>query len=181
MRRGKVFPATSAKSLLNPLRRVVQSPRRTARALALRPGDRVLEVGSGPGFFSPHIADAIPQGGLIMLDLQIEMVTLARDRLVDGAKTAFVQADAVSLPFAEGSLDVVFLATMLGEVPDPDACISQVHRVLAPGGVLAVAETRRDSDFIPLTGLRQLVERHSFEFLGRRGPGWQYVARFRAV
>jgi hypothetical protein len=46
---------------------------------------------------------------------------------------------------------------------------------------VAVVETRRDSDFIPMPQLQALVERHSFRFLERRGVNWQYVARFRAV
>jgi ubiquinone/menaquinone biosynthesis C-methylase UbiE len=183
MQQGKVFPATSARSLVNPLRRVVQSPDRTIRAAQLPPGARVLEIGAGPGFFSPAIARAVPGGHLVVTDLQGEMVEMASRRVRSDRSTpvSFARTDAAQLPFSDGAFDVVFVATMLGEVPDLDHCVAEVRRVLAPNGVAVVAETRRDSDFIPIHDLRALMAGHSFELLGRRGSRWQYVARFRAT
>jgi ubiquinone/menaquinone biosynthesis C-methylase UbiE len=176
--RGKVFPAANAKSLLNPLRRLVQSPRRTVASVGLDPDSRVLELGCGPGFFSPYLAQAVPAGQLVLADLQAEMLLLARERVSSERHPWFVQADGSVLPIAAGSLDAVFIATVLGEIPDPAACVADVHRVLRQNGSLAIAETRRDSDFIPLPKLRDLVEPHGFVFAGRRGMQWQYVARF---
>jgi ubiquinone/menaquinone biosynthesis C-methylase UbiE len=176
--RGKVFPADQAKSLLNPLRRLVQSPGRTVAAMGLASHARVLEVGSGPGFFSPAIARALPRGQLVLVDLQAEMLVAARARLGHAMNVSLAQADACALPVGTGQLDAVLLATMLGEVPDRDQCIEEVRRVLRPGGLLTIAETRRDSDFIPLTSLRNLLDRHEFSFVDRRGMAWQYVARF---
>jgi ubiquinone/menaquinone biosynthesis C-methylase UbiE len=176
--RGKVFPAARAQSLLNPARRLVQSPRRTVAAMGLAGGDRVLEVGSGPGFFSPLIAEAVPSGRLVLVDLQAGMLQAARPRLARFANVSFAQTDAQALGLAAAQFDAVLLATVLGEVPDPDGCVDEVRRVLRPGGLLTIAETRRDSDFLALPTLRALVERHGFSFLDRRGVAWQYVARF---
>jgi ubiquinone/menaquinone biosynthesis C-methylase UbiE len=181
MGRGKVFPASSAKSLLNPLRRIVQSPRRTVAAMTLPRSGRVAEIGAGPGFFSPAIADVVPDGVVIVVDLQVEMVQLARGRLRGRSNTQFVVADATRLPFRSSSIAAVVLATMLGEIPDPESCVSEVRRVLGDDGELAVAETRRDSDFVPLDALTALVQPAGFAFDRRRGPGWQYVARYRAT
>jgi ubiquinone/menaquinone biosynthesis C-methylase UbiE len=178
--RGKVFPADRARSLLNPGRRLLQSPRRTVAAMGLAPDDTVLEVGSGPGFFSPFIARAVPGGHLLLVDLQAEMLLVARGRVEGIDNVSFAQADACSLPLGAGLYDAVLLATMLGEVPDRDGCIDEVRRVLRPGGLLAIAETRRDSDFIALGSLRALLERHGFSFVDRRGIAWQYVATFRS-
>ena len=176
MGRGEVFPAAQAKSLLTPLRRLVQSPGRTVRAAGPAPTDTVLEVGAGPGFFSVDLAAAVPDGLLVMADLQLEMLRIGTGR-VPAAGGA--QVDAQALPFRDGSVDLVLLATMLGEVPDPALAVREARRVLRrPGGVLAVAETRRDSDFLALGQLRTLVEPAGFAFLGRRGWAWQYVARF---
>jgi ubiquinone/menaquinone biosynthesis C-methylase UbiE len=177
--RGKVFPAEQASSLLNPLRRLVQSPRRTVAAMGLAPNAEVLEVGSGPGFFSPLIARAVPTGRLVLVDLQAEMLFAARARLGAFATISCTQGDACALPIFSGRFDAVLLATMLGEVPDPGQCVEEVRRVLRPGGTVSIAETRRDSDFIPLASLRALLERHGFTFVERRGMAWQYVATFR--
>ena len=181
MSRGRVFPAEQARSLLNPLRRLVQSPARSVAAIDVAAAARVLELGCGPGFFTPHLAGRVPAGFLLAMDLQPDMLTIARERVARHTHVHVACGDAMDLPLATGSLDAAFVATMLGEVPDPGACIAEVRRVLADGGSLSIAETRRDSDFIPLDALRQLVEAHRFTFVGRRGPRWQYVAQFRAT
>lgn len=180
LERGKVYPASHAKGLLNPLRRLVQSPRRTTAALELTGNESVMEIGSGPGFFSSALVKALPRGHLVLADLQVDMVRLARQRLSASTGAHFVGADCMALPFAAGAFDTVFMATMLGEVPTPSRTLREIHRVLRPGGLLAIAETRRDSDFLAYAPLCQMVERACFSPLARRGPRWQYVARFRA-
>jgi len=91
MRRGKVYPAAQARSLLNPLRRLVQSPRRTVVAMALSPGAKVLELGCGPGCFSPFIAQAVPRGIVVLADVQFDMIILARERLSAGSNAPYLQ------------------------------------------------------------------------------------------
>ena len=178
--RGKIFPAAHAKSLLNPARRLVQSPRRTVGAIAMKPGVNVLEIGCGPGFFTPSLLHATT-GSVFHFDLQMEMLTIARDRVQRSPRAFAVQGDGSVLPFPSACLDSVFIATVLGEIPDRDACVREVRRVLRSSGTFAVAETRRDSDFIGLTDLQSLMGRHGLEFAGCRGFRWQYVARFRSA
>jgi ubiquinone/menaquinone biosynthesis C-methylase UbiE len=177
--RGKVFPAEHARSLLNPARRLVQSPRRTIAATGVRSDARVLELGCGPGFFSPFVVQAAANGQVVLADIQAEMLRLARGRLVSQRAVSYVQADGSALPLASRSFDAVIIATVLGEIPDPGACIREVRRILRPDGTLAIAETRRDSDFIAPDQLQRLVEPLGFALAGRRGLRWQYVARFR--
>lgn len=176
--RGKVFPATRASSLLSPLRRLVQSPRRAVARMGLEDDARALEIGCGPGYFSPDLARAVPRGRVVLLDLQLEMLQLARQRLFDVGNAVYTQGDATHLPFRSEWFDAVLVVLMLGEVPDQGACLSEIRRVLRRDGVLTVAETRRDSDFIALPALRTLVEPLGFRFIDRRGMRWEYTARF---
>lgn len=60
MGRGRTYPASAARHLLNPLRHLVQPPRRVVDRMPLHPTDRVLEIGCGPGWFSPSIAARVP-------------------------------------------------------------------------------------------------------------------------
>ena len=143
-------------------------------AIGLARDARVLELGCGPGYFSPSIA-AATDGLFVLFDLQAEMLAIARTR----APTALVQGDGARLPFAAASFDAVFIATVLGEIPDQRGCVDEVRRVLRPGGTFAVAETRRDSDFIPLAALTRSVEDRGFKRVRTSGWRWQYVASFR--
>lgn len=177
--RGKVFPAKHAGSLVNPLRRLIQSPRRTVERMALARTDTVLEIGCGPGYFSRAIAAAVPEGSLILFDLQLAMLDLARQRLPAFANIYFTQGDASSLPFPDASFDAALLVLVLGEVPDPDRCIAEVARVVLHGGSVTFAESRRDSDFIPIGKLQARAEKHGLVLSEKRGPGWEYTARFR--
>jgi ubiquinone/menaquinone biosynthesis C-methylase UbiE len=175
--RGKVFPAARAKTLLNPARRIVQSPSRTVAKMGLRATDRVLEIGSGPGYFTPELARATPSGRVVAMDLQIEMLELASAR-TDRRSVSCVQGDAMALPFGEAAFDAASVILVLGEVPDRVACIAEIARVVRAGGHLVLCESRRDSDFIGLRDLVALVEPAGFQFAGRRGIAWEYTARF---
>lgn len=177
--KGKVFPADKAGSLVMPLRRLVQSPTKLADRLDVASDGWVLEVGCGPGYFSPALAARIPDGQLVVVDLQWEMLQLARVRL-DGCGEV-VQGDAQELPLRSASFDAVVVILVLGEVPDQGRFLGEVRRVLRPGGAALFAETRRDSDFIRFADLCALVEPHGFKLIGRWGWSWEYSARFAAI
>ncbi|MGB0114626.1 MAG: class I SAM-dependent methyltransferase [Ilumatobacteraceae bacterium] len=179
--RGKVFPASKARSLLNPARRLVQPPRRVIDALGLAGDATVLEVGCGPGYFSPTLAGAVPSGTAVLADLQFEMLRVAQERLVSHDNVRFVQLDATRLPFATASFDAVLVVLMLGEIPESERFLSECRRVLRPGGLALFAESRRDSDFISRTALPALVEPHGFALDEIRGWRWEYTARFSPV
>jgi uncharacterized protein len=179
--RGKIYPHEHARQLLNPFRRLLQSPSRAAQRLALTPDARVLELGCGPGYFSVELARRVPDGMLCLFDFQREMLQMALDRLAAaGVRTASgTQGDALALPFAGASFDAVLLVTVLGEVGDPAGCLREVHRTLRPGGLLSIAETRGDADFIARSELRALAEAHGFTLERAYGMRWNYTLTFR--
>jgi ubiquinone/menaquinone biosynthesis C-methylase UbiE len=178
MGRGKVFPAKYARSLLHPFRRWIQSPRKTAMRMALKKADAVLEIGCGPGYFSADIAVAVPDGSLTLFDLQPEMLALAEQRLTSFANVRYVQGDAMALPFADATFDAVLIVFMLGEVPDAERCLAEVVRVVKHGGSVTFGESRRDSDFIPFAKLQERTAGHGLRLADKRGPPWEYTARF---
>ena len=177
--RGAVYPAAKATALLSPARRLVQSPARTVARAGLSGHERVLEVGCGPGYFSPTLAGVLSDGVLVALDLQVEMLKSALGRAQGAGRVVGVQADAAALPFATSSIDAVVAILMLGEVEERDACFGEIARVLRPSGQLIVGESRRDSDFLALRSLVGALERHGFTLVERHGIRWEYTARFR--
>jgi len=179
---GTPMPHTHASHLLNPLRGLLLSPGGLVRRLDLKPDFTVLELGPGPGYFSPAVARALPRGKLVLVDVQQEMLDMARKRL-DGhgvANVEYRRADAGSLPAESGSFDVVFLVAVLGEVPDRSACLRELHRVLRPDGLLSVTEFRLgDPDSIPLRELESCVEAAGFRRSSRHGRLLHYTLGFR--
>jgi ubiquinone/menaquinone biosynthesis C-methylase UbiE len=175
------MPYERAAHLLNPLRRLILSPPKLVKRLALQENSKVLELGPGPGYFSSEIAGSIPAGLLVLVDIQQEMLALAQKRLQEKAvaNVQYLQGDAVALPVASGCFDVVLLASVLGEVPDKAACLREIYRVLRPQGLLSVTEQLGDPDYIPSSAIRGLIEPAGFRYEKQYSDGWNYTANFR--
>jgi ubiquinone/menaquinone biosynthesis C-methylase UbiE len=106
------------------------------------PGERVLDVACGTGLVSFMIADAVgPEGSVVGTDISGRMVEGAREIAADrgAGNTTFECADAEALPFADASFDVVVCGLGLMYVPDPTLALSEMRRVLKPGGRAAAA------------------------------------------
>ena len=105
-------------------------------ALRLHAGQRVLMVGCGTGLD----LDFIPAGGAVTgLDLTPGMVARAEERARRrGLGGRFVIGDARSLPFPDGSFDVVLLHLILAVAPEPERIVSEVDRVLVAGGMVSI-------------------------------------------
>jgi ubiquinone/menaquinone biosynthesis C-methylase UbiE len=104
------------------------------------PGDRVLDVGCGPGLFLRGVA---ARGATAVgVDPSARMRRLARRRIPAGlrSKITVVEGSAEHLPLEDGSATVAWAVASFHHWSDPDAGLAEVHRVLAPGGRLLVAE-----------------------------------------
>jgi SAM-dependent methyltransferase len=148
-------------------------PREVAlQAVAERAPRRVLEVGGGPGELAARIQTELG-ADVVMVDVSERMVELARGRGVD-ARVGDVQ----QLPFGDGEFDVAVAAWMLFHVPDLDRGLSELVRVLRPGGRL-VAVTNAESH---LRELRLLAGSAPWSRLFSRENGSEILGRhFRQV
>ncbi|MGH8273290.1 MAG: class I SAM-dependent methyltransferase [Gammaproteobacteria bacterium] len=123
---------------------------RTISALAPRPRERILDVGCGTGVALARIAADRPTARLSGIDLTPEMLAYARRRLPAAARLA--HADARRLPFADASFDAALNLSMLHYLGDPATALSEMARVLAPGGRLIVTDWCRDFFVMLLCG-----------------------------
>jgi len=109
----------------------------------LRPGERVLDLGSGAGTDSLVAAQMVgPDGHVVGIDMTSEMVTKARAsaHAMGARNVEFVEGEAETLPFADASFDVVISNGVIDLVPDKDAVFAELYRVLRPGGRLQLAD-----------------------------------------
>jgi ubiquinone/menaquinone biosynthesis C-methylase UbiE len=168
----------------NPIRRALLKPARIVDKLDLANSEHVLELGPGPGFFSVEIARRLTDGRLELFDVQPEMLEKARLQLERAgiSDVGFTAGEASDgLPFPDNTFDVAFLAAVIGEVPNKQACLRSLGQVLKPGGRLVFVEMFPDPDRLSVRELRDLAEPENFEFVEATGNRWEDVVRFRRV
>lgn len=124
---------------------VAATRRRVLEALAPRSGERLLDVGAGPGFLAAAAADRIgPSGYVCGVDVSAPLLAYARER-AGVPWLEFRHGDATALPFADGAFDAAVSMQVLEYVPEVDAALAEIARVLRPGGRALVVDTDLDS------------------------------------
>jgi ubiquinone/menaquinone biosynthesis C-methylase UbiE len=134
---------------------------RLREILEPRPGERLLEVGPGTGYYSLPVAGWLtPGGSLDVLDVQQEMLdhTTRRGREAGIENIAATLADARELPFEDDRYDGAYLVTVLGEIPDQDAALRELRRVVRPGGRIVVGELFGDPHMVTHGALASRAE-----------------------
>ncbi|MGE9807418.1 demethylmenaquinone methyltransferase [Janibacter sp. G1551] len=109
--------------------------RAVVRAIAAKPGERVLDIAAGTGTSSEPFADAGVE--VVPADFSQGMLRVGKRRRPD---LGFTAADAMRLPFADASFDVVTMSFGLRNVADPDAALAEFLRVTKPGGRFLLCE-----------------------------------------
>jgi len=153
---------------------------RLRTVLRPQPGERLLEIGVGTGYYSLDLAEWVaPEGTLELFDLQQEFL----DHVMRGAterglgNLAPTQGDATKLPYEDGSVDAVILTAVLGEIPDSAAALREIRRVLRPDGRLVVGELFGDPHFTTRASLERMGAEAGLQLVERSGNWFGYFAR----
>ena len=120
-------------------RDVLRRRRLVREALEAAPGERILDVGCGPGFYLAELIEQVgPTGSLVGIDASPHTLALARHRTQGHDNVELHLADATALPVPDAAVDAAFSVQVLEYVADVDAALAELQRVLRPGGRLVV-------------------------------------------
>jgi ubiquinone/menaquinone biosynthesis C-methylase UbiE len=153
---------------------------RLREVLAPAPGERVLEIGPGTGYYTLDIASWVGPGGTVeIFDLQQKFLDHVGGRAAERGLGNVVptQGDATALSYEDASVDAVVLTAVLGEIPDPVAALREIRRVLKPDGRLVVGELFGDPHFTTRGSLERQAAAAGLAYQGHSGNRLAYFAR----
>ena len=150
----------------NPLLPIFRNPYKLLRAAGLKPGQKVLEVGCGPGFFTILAAKIVGKEGFVYaVDVHPLAIEKVKEKIkkegIKNVKPILTNASNIGLP--DLSIDLAFLFGLRYIAGGLEDVISEIHRVLKPGGVLSFEKTRG-----PAKKLIEEVERGGFTYSERQ-------------
>jgi ubiquinone/menaquinone biosynthesis C-methylase UbiE len=155
---------------------------RLREILEPEPGERVLEVGPGTGYYALPVAGwLLPGGRLDVLDVQQEMIDHTMRRAAEEGIENIepVRSDARAMPYPDDSFDAAFLVTVLGEIPDQGAALRELRRVVKPGGRIVVGELFGDPHMVTHHALRERASEAGLSVERKLGGALWHFTRLR--
>ena len=174
-------PSLLAGSLESPLAGRFNGARTTVERLGLQPGQRILEIGPGPGrLLIPAAKCVLPGGEAIGIDIQQKMLDRLKVRAEQAGITnlRMIHGDATQQHVPEGTFDLVYLCMVLGEIPNRPAALTQCYRALKPGGVLSITEMFGDPHYQSRSTVRRLAKAAGFRPRASYGNWLRFTADF---
>jgi arsenite methyltransferase len=121
---------------------VVRQRQKTLGVIAAAPGERIVDIGCGPGLLAFELSPAVGcSGAIVGIDSSSAMIRLANERCCELQNVEFAAGDAVNLQIEDASVDAVCCTQVLLYVADIETAIAEMFRILKPGGRVFVLET----------------------------------------
>ena len=181
-RRSLPCPSWAAWLLDNPFTETIAGTETTLDRIGLRPGERGLDVGCGPGRLSIPAARRVgPDGAIVAYDVQPGMLDWLRRRVAE-ARLTNVEARlgdiAIDADLPAASFDRTWLVTVLGEIPDRAAALRNIYRVLKPGGTLSITEIAGAPHYQRRTAVVSLCQEAGFQPADHWGTALAFTQNF---
>ena len=178
-----VFPPRYAFTLLIPFRNIFLSPKKLIQRLDLQENHRVLEIGPGPGYFSLPVSKMLKKGSLVLLDIQQEMLDIAKKRLEKRKieNVDYLLCNGVEIDLKSNSFDRVFMVTVFGEIENKNKYLKEIHRLLKDDGILSISELAGDPDKLCMEELEPLVSSFGFKAIQCFGSKKNYTMNFEKI
>lgn len=142
--------------------------------LPLQADSVVADIGAGTGYFSFPVAEKVPEGKLLAVDIQPEMLDMIRARQADGApanvQTVLGTADDTGL--AASTVDLAFIIDAYHEFEYPREMGLSIVRALKPGGLLVLIEYRMEDPSVPIKLLHKMSQEQARTEMAAIGLEW---------
>ena len=152
-----------------------EQPAEVVDALGLNPTDVVADIGAGTGYFSFRIAPLVPQGKVLAVDIQLEMLDainfLKAENRVTNVETVLGSVTDPRLPPA--SVDLSLIVDAYHEFEYPREMMTEIVKALKPGGRVVLVEYRRENPLIPIKALHKMTQKQAKREMAAVGLNWQ--------
>lgn len=166
--------------LERPQRDREQKTSRLVSNLPLQPDDTVADIGAGTGYFSFRVAERVPQGKVVAVDIQQEMLDIINTRKAQGSpqNVETVLGTERDPNLTPGSIDLILLVDAYHEFSWPREMAEAMVRALKPGGRLVLVEYRGEDPSIPIKRLHKMTEKQARMEMQAVGLEWESTGDF---
>lgn len=166
-----------------------EAPSKAIAMLDLAPDTVIADIGAGSGYYSFRMAGIIPDGRVVAVDIQQEMLDYLKDeaarRKISNVETHLGAIDSINA--APNTLDAALMVDAYHEFSHPVEMLQSIHTALKPGGRIYLLEYRAEDSAVPIKPLHKMTEQQAvreFEALGfafvenKSGLPWQHLLVF---
>lgn len=177
---AKVMGHTEVLWLERPGREMTEQPQQVIEALALKPTDVVADMGAGTGYFSFRISPRVPEGKVLAVDIQPEMIDiikfLKQENNITNVEPILGSLTDPKLP--KESVDLALMVDAYHEFEYPKEMMEGVVQALKPGGRVVLVEYRRENPFIPIKALHKMTQNQVRKEMSAVGLQWLETKTF---
>lgn len=165
--------------LERPEREEEEAPDEVVENLDLAPGDVVADVGAGTGYFTFRIAPRVPEGKVLAVDLQPEMLAIIETRKAERGieNVEAVQGTVQDPNLPDSSIDAALMVDAYHEFSHPREMMTAIADALRPGGQVALVEYRGEDPSIPIKPLHKMTEAQARKEMAAVGLEWRETIR----
>jgi len=172
---AQVMGHTGAGWLERPSRATQEQPHKLIQALDLKPTDVVADIGAGTGYISFQISPLVPQGKVLAVEIQPEMIdrieTTKRERNITNVEPVLGSITDPRLPAA--SIDLALMVDAYHEFSYPKEIMEGVVKALKPGGQVALVEYRRENPLVLIKTLHKMTQQQARKEMQAVGLVWR--------
>jgi ubiquinone/menaquinone biosynthesis C-methylase UbiE len=177
---AQVMGHEGAMWLERPSRTLEEKPDAVIAALNLAPTDVVADVGAGTGYFSFRISRRVPQGKVLAVDVQPEMLEilnfLKQENQTENLEPVLGSETDPHLP--ENTVDLALMVDAYHEFAYPLEMMHGIVKALKPGGRVVLVEYRGENPLVPIKGLHKMTQRQVRKEMQAVGLVWQETQHF---